>query len=44
MKKIVKILLGIFGISLVSGIIVKERNTINDLRKRLFELRTNTTI
>lgn len=39
MKKAVKILLGIFGISLVSGIVIRERKKFADLRKRLFDMR-----
>jgi hypothetical protein len=39
MNKIAKTLLAVLGVTLVSGVIVKERNTLNDLRKRLFEVR-----
>jgi len=39
MAKIIKIVLSILGITIIGGVIVKERETLNDLRKRLFEMR-----
>lgn len=37
--KILKVVFALLGISVISGIIIKERNTLNDLRKRLLEIR-----
>lgn len=39
MNKFIKAILTLLGITLVGGVVVKERNTLNDLRKRLFEMR-----
>ena len=39
MKKFMKILATIFGITVATGLIYKERETIADLQKRLFEIR-----
>lgn len=39
MNKIVKAVLAILGVTLIGGIIVKERTALNDLRKRLFDIR-----
>ena len=39
MKKLIKILAIIFGITAVGGLVVKERETIYDLQKRLIEMR-----
>lgn len=39
MKKILKILATIFGITIAGSLIYKERETIADLQKRLFEIR-----
>ena len=39
MNKFIKAILTLLGITLVGGVVVKERNTHNDLRKRLFEMR-----
>lgn len=39
MAKIIKIVLSILGITVIGGVIVKERETLNDLRKRLFDMR-----
>lgn len=39
MKKLIKIICTVLGISLASGLIYKERETIADLQKRLFEIR-----
>lgn len=39
MKKFMKILATILGITVVGGFIVKERETIYDLQKRLIEMR-----
>ena len=39
MNKFIKAILTLLGITLVGGVVVKERNTLNDLRKRLIEMR-----
>ena len=39
MNKFLKTILALLGITLVGGVIVKERNAINDIRKQLQELR-----
>lgn len=39
MNKFFKAVLTLLGITLVGGIIIKERNTFADLRKQLQELR-----
>lgn len=39
MAKIIKVALSLLGITVIGGIIVKERETLNDLRKRLFDMR-----
>lgn len=39
MAKIIKVTLSLLGITVIGGIIVKERETLNDLRKRLFDMR-----
>ena len=39
MNKVIKIILALVGVTFVGGIIVKERHTLNDLRKRLFDMR-----
>lgn len=39
MKKFMKILATIFGITIVGGLVYKERETIADLQKRLVEMR-----
>jgi hypothetical protein len=39
MKKLIKIICAILGISLASGLVYRERETIMDLRKRLVEMR-----
>lgn len=39
MNKIIRTILTLLGITMVGGVIVKERNTLNDLRKRLIEMR-----
>lgn len=39
MKKFMKILATIFGITIAGSLIYKERETITDLQKRLFEIR-----
>jgi len=39
MKKVIKALAAVLGVTVIGGIVVKERNTINDLRKRLFDIR-----
>lgn len=39
MNKLVKTILAILGVTLVGGVIVKERNTLNDLRKELWNIR-----
>lgn len=39
MAKIIKIVLSILGITIIGGVIVKERESLNDLRKRLFDMR-----
>lgn len=39
MKKFMKILATIFGITIAGSLIYKERETIADLQKRLFEIR-----
>lgn len=39
MNKIFKAVLALLGITLVGGVIIKERNTFNDIRKQLQELR-----
>lgn len=39
MNKVVKIILALIGMTFVGGIIVKERRTLNDLRRRLFDMR-----
>lgn len=39
MNKLVKALLAVLGITLVGGVIVKERNTLADIRKQLWNIR-----
>ena len=39
MNKVIKTILTLLGITLVGGIVVKERDTLNDLRKRLIDMR-----
>lgn len=39
MNKFFKAALALLGITLVGGVIIKERNTFNDIRKQLRELR-----
>lgn len=39
MNKLVKGILAVLGITLVGGVIVKERNTLNEIRKDLWNLR-----
>jgi hypothetical protein len=39
MNKFFKAVLALLGITLVGGVIIKERNTFNDIRKQLRELR-----
>lgn len=39
MKKLLKILGTILGITVVGGLVYKERETIADLQKRLIEMR-----
>ena len=39
MNKFIKAILTLLGITLVGGVVVKERNTLNDLHKRLIEMR-----
>lgn len=39
MNKFLKTILALLSITLVGGVIVKERNTIKDIRKQLQELR-----
>ena len=39
MNKFIKTILTLLGITLVGGVVVKERDTLNDLRKRLFDMR-----
>ena len=39
MNKIIRTILTLLGITMVGGVIVKERNILNDLRKRLIEMR-----
>lgn len=39
MNKFFKTILALLGITLVGGVIIKERNTFADLRKQLRELR-----
>lgn len=39
MNKLVKALLAILGVTLVGGVIVKERNTLADIRKQLWNIR-----
>jgi len=39
MNKFIKTILTLLGITLVGGIVVKERDTLNDLRKRLIDMR-----
>ena len=39
MNKLVKGLLAILGVTLVGGVIVKERNTLNEIRKDLWNIR-----
>ena len=39
MNKVIKTILTLLGITLVSGVVVKERDTLNDLRKRLIDMR-----
>lgn len=38
MNKFFKAVLALLGITLVGGVIIKERNTFNDIRKQLREL------
>lgn len=39
MNKVIKTILTLLGITLVGGVVVKERDTLNDLRKRLIDMR-----
>lgn len=39
MNKLIKIVATILGITVVGGLVVKERETIYDLQKRLIEMR-----
>ena len=39
MKKLLKIICTILGITVAGSVIYKERDTIADLQKRLFEMR-----
>lgn len=39
MNKVIKTILTLLGITLVGSVVVKERDTLNDLRKRLFDIR-----
>ena len=39
MNKLVKGILAILGVTLVGGVIVKERNTLNEIRKDLWNIR-----
>lgn len=39
MNKLIKAIIALLGVTVIGGIVVKERNTLNDLRKRLFDIR-----
>lgn len=39
MNKFFKTIMALLGITLVGGVIIKERNTFNEIRKQLQELR-----
>lgn len=39
MNKVIKTILTLLGITLVGGIVINERDTLNDLRKRLIDMR-----
>lgn len=39
MNKLVKAVLAILGVTLVGGVIIKERNTLNEIRKDLWNIR-----
>lgn len=39
MNKLVKAILAVLGVTLVGGVIVKERNALADIRKQLWNIR-----
>ncbi len=39
MNKLVKGILAVLGVTLVGGVIIKERNTLNEIRKDLWNVR-----
>ena len=39
MKKVIKTLAAVLGVTVIGSIVIKEKNAINDLRKRLFDMR-----